>query len=449
MKFIVLQLLALLPLCGMGQQPTIPKKPGPASLIQSGPMLGYSDHREVLLWLQTKKEASVSFRFWEADKPGNKRQTPTVKTTKDLGFVAKILADSLMHTKKYGYEVLVNGVVQKMDYPLYFQTLALWQYRTDPPSFSFATGSCAYINEPAWDRGGKPYGDSMQIFRAIANQKPDFMFWLGDNTYTREGDWNSWAGMVHRYTHTRSLPEMQPLLATTHHYATWDDHDFGPNDADRSFWNKQTTSKAFDLFWGNPPFKPLGNGPCVNTFVWGDCQFFMLDNRWFRAPNNGTDSTRDFLGKEQINWLLDALTYSKATFKILACGGQVINDARYFENYAVYPAERRYLLDRITQAKIPGVIFLSGDRHHAELSKLERAGTYPLYDLTTSPLTSGTHNPGTEPNTLRVPETLYNGRNFAIISISGPLKERILKMKLLNTVGNLVWEREIKASELK
>lgn len=412
-------------------------------------MLGYSDHREVMLWLQTTRPASVSFRFWDLENPYKKRQTETIRTTKELGYVAKIVADSLIHTRKYGYEVVVNGKVQKFGYPLQFQTLALWQYRTEPPTINFAVGSCAYVNEPLWDRGGKGYGDSMLIFKTIFEKRPEFMLWLGDNTYTREGDWNNWGGMVHRYTHTRSLPEMQPLLASTHHYATWDDHDYGPNDGDRSFWNKETTSKAFDLFWGNPPFKPLGQGPCVNTFVWGDCQFFMLDDRWFRAPNNSTDSTRAFFGKAQLDWLLDALSYSRATFKILACGGQVINDARYFENYAVYPVERRNLIEQLTKLKIPGIFFLSGDRHHAELSKLERPGSYPLYDLTTSPLTAGTHNPGNEPNTLRVPGTLYNGRNFAMLSVSGPLKERSLKMQILSNLGKLVWEQEIKASDLK
>lgn len=412
-------------------------------------MLGYSDHREVALWIQTKQSAEVKFRFWDLEKPAERRETESAKTQSDKGFAATLLASNLLPGKRFGYEVWVNGKPQKFDYPLQFQTLALWQYRTEPPNFSFVVGSCAYVNEPAWDRGGKPYGDSMLIFKTIHEQKPDFMLWIGDNTYTREGDWNTWGGYLHRYTHTRSLAEMQPLLASTHHYATWDDHDYGPNDADRSFWNKEMGSKAFDLFWANAPGKPLGQGSCLNTFSWGDCQFFMLDDRWFRAPNNSTDSTRDFFGEAQIQWLIDALTYSRAQFKIVASGGQVLNDARYFENYAVYPVERRKLIEKITSAKIPGVLFLSGDRHHAELTKLERPGTYPLYDLTTSPLTAGTHNPGKEPNTLRVDGTLYNGRNFAMIQISGQQKDRVLKIKLMSNLGRLVWERDIKASELK
>jgi alkaline phosphatase D len=127
----------------------------------------------------------------------------------------------------------------------------------------------------------------------------------------------------------------------------------------------------------------------------------------------------------------------------------VINDAAVYENYAAYPVERRRLLDRITRAGISGVLFLSGDRHHAELSRLERQGTYPLYDLTTSPLTAGIHNPGKEANTLRVEGTLFNGHNFARIQVNGEAKKRVLKMNLFDNRGNLVWEKELKAEELK
>ncbi len=111
--------------------------------------------------------------------------------------------------------------------------------------------------------------------------------------------------------------------------------------------------------------------------------------------------------------------------------------------------ERRKLLERLSAANIPGLFFLSGDRHHAELTKLNREGKYPLYDLTTSPLTAGTHHPGKEANTLRVPNTLFNGHNFALLRFSGPAKDRVMSICLKDNRGNTIWEKAIKASELK
>jgi alkaline phosphatase D len=125
------------------------------TFIQSGPMLGYSDHREVALWVQTKKEAKVKFRFWDLESPTKKRETETFKTEKKLAFVANLVADSLLPGRKYGYEVLINDKTQNFTYPLQFQTIPLWQFRTEPPEFSIAVGSCTYVNEPFWYRPGK------------------------------------------------------------------------------------------------------------------------------------------------------------------------------------------------------------------------------------------------------------------------------------------------------
>ncbi len=419
------------------------------SLLQAGPMNGYSDWREVAIWVQTKKEATVSIQFWDKANPGKKRLSRSHKTTREQAFAATITIDSLMHGTTYNYELLINNKVEKRNYTLQFKTQTLWQHRTDPPDFSFVAGSCTYVNEPLWDRPGKSYGDSMMIFETIDDKKPDLMLWVGDNAYTREGDWYTKSGFQHRYTHTRSLAEMQPLLAATHHFATWDDHDYGSNDSDRGFSNKKIASETFFNFWPTLPGKAFDNGPVCQTFHWNDCQFFMLDDRWFRAPNNDKDSTRPYFGDAQINWLMDALIYSKATFKIICSGGQILNPARVKENYSIFPVERRMLLERMTKAKISGVLFITGDRHHAEISKLDRQGTYPLHDITTSPLTSGTNNPGNEGNILREPETLFSGHNFAHFQITGTAKERKIKIDLCNNRGSVVWSKELKATELK
>jgi alkaline phosphatase D len=119
------------------------------------------------------------------------------------------------------------------------------------------------------------------------------MMWGGDNFYYREPDWNTRTGMIHRNTHSRSIPEIQPLLGSVHHYAIWDDHDYGPNDADRSFWNKNMSLEMFKLFWANPNYI-FENEACTGTFQWNDVQFFMVDNRWFRTPNDNHTGDRDF-----------------------------------------------------------------------------------------------------------------------------------------------------------
>ncbi|WP_350291769.1 alkaline phosphatase D family protein [uncultured Croceitalea sp.] len=418
--------------------------------IQSGPMVGYSTMREVLLWVQTKSTAEVHFEYFDVDNPSKRFNTKKILTKSEDGYVAKVIADKVLPSKKYAYELFVDGKKVTKDYPMEFQSQTLWQWRTDPPEVSFAIGSCNYVNEAQYDRPGKPYGSEFEIFESIYQKKPEFMLWLGDNTYLREPDWNSRTGILHRYTHTRSLPELQPLLASTHHYAIWDDHDFGPNDADGSFWLKETTSEIFKLFWGNPNYDVISKGGITGKFQWADLDFFLLDNRYFRTANSNHASERQILGKEQIDWLINALASSRAPFKFLCIGGQVLSTEAMHENYATFPRERRYLLDKIREAKIEGVIFLDGDRHHTGLSRMQESmDVYPIYDLTCSSLTAGAYPNKEELNKYRLEETLYGKHNFGMLKVTGPRTNRVLHMSIFDKEGKEVWTKNINAIDLK
>ena len=220
MKRIIIALFLLAPLFVSAQ-------------IKSGPMLGYSEMKEVLVWVQTEKPANVSINYWEkGDKTIHK--TDPVATEKSGAYIARIIADEVTMGKKYEYEVVVNGKKVAIDYPLEFQTQELWQYRKDPPAFSFLFGTCNYVNEEATDRPGRPYGGADEVYASMYSKKADFMLWGGDNFYYREPDYTR-TGMIHRNDHARSVKSIQPLLGSVHQYAIWDDHDYGPNDADRSF----------------------------------------------------------------------------------------------------------------------------------------------------------------------------------------------------------------------
>ena len=419
-------------------------------LINSGPMVGYSTMQEVLLWVQTEERAKVHFEYYEIDNPKVKFSTDKIETEKKNGYVAKLIADQVIPGKKYKYEVYVNNYKIERNYAMEFQTQELWKWRTDPPDVKFIIGSCSYINEPKFDRPGKPYGSNFEIFNSINKKKPDFMLWLGDNTYLREPDWNSRTGFIKRYSHTRAFPELQPLLASTHHYATWDDHDYGPNNSDGSFWLKETASEIFKLFWGNPNYNVTGKGGITGFFQWSDLDFFLLDNRYHRTANNNLTGNRQMLGKDQIDWLINALSFSQASFKFVAVGGQVISNGVVYENYATYPDERKYLLDKIREAKIEGVIFLDGDRHHTILSKMqETKNVYPLYDLTCSSLTAGVNNDNEPYNSFKLEETFVNVNNFGMLNVTGPTNDRELTIQIFDKDGKELWIKSIKANDLK
>ncbi|MCB0601801.1 MAG: alkaline phosphatase family protein [Saprospiraceae bacterium] len=423
-----------------------------SSLLQSGPMLGYSEMREVLLWVQTTEPAEVFVTYWEKDiEHPDTLMTRVNLTDEEEANTVKLIADQVMPGKHYQYQLYINGEPVTLNYPTEFQSQPIWKWRHDPPDFTMVTGSCAYINEPEFDRPGTPYGSHYEIFQAIYQQHPDMMLWLGDNTYLREADWFTATGYWHRYTHTRSIPELQPLLASTHHYAIWDDHDYGPNDSDRSWVHKERAHQVFQAFWGNPTYGIPGlEGGITTMFQFHDVDFFLLDDRWFRSPDKRKYGDRTMLGKKQLEWLLDALSTSEATFKIVATGNMVLSTAAVAENYSIYPEEQAYLIEQLEKEHIPGVVFLTGDRHYTELSKYSGKNGYVLYDLTCSPFTSGVNTSGDkENNAWLVPGTVVMEHNFARIHFSGPEKERVMTIAVFNAAGEKKWEREIRASEWK
>jgi alkaline phosphatase D len=423
------------------------------SPLRSGPMLGYSEMTETAVWLQTREPALTQIRYWKIGDPASSRLSEVIETRRESDFIARFILGGLDPGSRYEYELYLDSKRVPLPAGIAFQTQKLWQWRTDPPSFRFAVGSCAYINDPPFDRPGTPYGANMEIFETIANQKPDFMVWLGDNVYYREADWSAESSMRYRYAHDRSLPQLQRLLATTHHYATWDDHDYGPNDSDRTFPLKETSLRIFKDYWANPSYGQDHTPGVFGRFVWGDAEFFLLDDRYHRSPNKmPVTAGKVMFGEAQMRWLMESLRSSNATFKIVVSGNQVMNPTQLdsVEQLLDFPAERDTLLNFLRSEKISGVLFLSGDKHQTELIRLPVDDLYPLYDLTISPLTAGTYfDPKEPPNPVRVDGTLvHTVRNFAILEISGPAKQRALSMTVFDPAGAPLWKRTLRASEL-
>ena len=415
------------------------------SLINAGPMIGHTDMTEVTLWIQTTRPANVKFTYWlhGADLV-RAHSTETCRTTKENAYVCKIKIKDLKPGTAYDYAVVINGKRQKFPYKLTFKTQELWRWHKAPSDFSFVFGSGAYTNDPMWDRPGSPYGGHYRIYESIADQKPDFMIWGGDNIYLRQGEWNSRDRIIYRYTHDRHTPELQRLLGTVAHYAILDDHDFGPNDSDGSFWNKNTTIEVFRLFWANPSVGVGNLKGAISMFSWNDADFFLLDNRYYRDANDlKTKRPKTMLGKEQLEWLKNALAKSRARFKFIVMGGQFLNTARRFETYSNhgFAAERQEIIDFILDQDVRNVIFLTGDRHESEISVYNPGNGQPaIFDLTSSPFTSGPNtHAAKEVNMLRIPGSVIMQRNFARVDVKGQGKDRHVEVSYYDTDGKLIY----------
>jgi alkaline phosphatase D len=418
--------------------------------IAAGPMAGARAMRSAVIWLQTDGPAAVRLEYWPEGAPDRLRQTTAVTLSDKEQFTTHVRIPGLEPGQRYRYRVLLDNRQSRIGEQS-FTTQALWQWRTDAPDFKVAMGSCSFVNEPDYDRPGRPYGGFYETLENVAKQKPDMMLWLGDNVYLREADWDSPSAMAERYRHTRALKEMQPLLRTGHHYAIWDDHDYGPNNANASYAFKDDALTLFRRYWANPSYGLPGQPGTHSHFSFNDADFFLTEGRWYRDDDSLKGvSGKTMFGHEQVRWLKNALLASTAPFKFIVVGSQVINESPRSEGWHHFRAERDDFFKWLVEQKIDGVMFISGDRHFSALYRQEREGSYPLYDLTCSPLTSGTHNQAFEKTNPRiVAGTLVDDkRNFCTFEFKGSKKDRQFDVQVFDHAGQKLWTRTIKQSDI-
>jgi alkaline phosphatase D len=412
-------------------------------------MHGFADMSSLTLWVQTDRAARVAAELHPEGTPASVRRVEGASRAED-DFAVHLRVAGLDPGTRYRYTVLIDGTPAAE--PGTFATQRLWQFRTEPPDLAIAFGSCYYVND-RFDRPGAPWGGDYQVFDAIAAKSPDLMLWLGDNVYFREPEWTSLEGMSARYRAQRALPELKKLLRATAHVAIWDDHDYGPNDSDASFVLKGAALEVFKRYWANPSYGLPGVPGVFGMLTLGDVDLFLLDNRFNRYPNRYPSTpAKAMFGRAQLEWLKQALVSSRATFKIVAAGGQLWNRANRFEAFHNFPAEQKALADFLAETKVPGVLFLSGDRHLGGLWRIERAGAYPLHEFTSSPLTAGAFaSPPAEERANRdlVPGTLVTQRNFGMVRVAGPRDARVLTLEAYGASGTLLWQRRIAAAELR
>jgi alkaline phosphatase D len=426
----------------------------PGSIV-SGPMLGGVELRTATLWLQVSADiSSIGVIYWKKGHPEIFRHKNYEGETGKEYNPVQVEITGLDINSQYEYQFVLNHI--KSPATGSFHTQDLWQWRKPAPDFSFLTGSCSYFNEQVYDRPGKPYGGDSIIFESMARDSAAFTLWLGDNWYTREVDFFSPWGLWYRASHDRAQPVLKNLLKNMPQYAIWDDHDFGPDNSGTSYGFKDVSRQIFMKYWCNPFYGENQKG-IYSQISYSDMDLFLTDDRYFRSADEFEDSLngnpnpdKHFFGDKQLSWLEDALVQSRATFKIIAVGSQVLNPLSTDEGFYNYSFEYHKLMDFLKRAKIKGVVFLTGDRHHSEIVRAERSGSYDLYDITVSPFTSGIAKVrGAEINNpARVAGSLVEKRNYAKISFEGVKNDRSLRVQFVGEDGIAVYSWSISEKQL-
>ena len=410
-------------------------------------MHGFADYTSALLWVQAESPGPIEVA-WRVEGESRERVASLeAAASRDNVVLARITGIAPGHDARY--RVRGDGDVREGT----LRAHPFWSKPDDARELTLAIGSCFFLADPDPMWSDPDYGGEFGIFDAIAGKRPDMMLWLGDNLYFQRPDFLDPAALAARYRRQRSFEPLQRLLTAAPQVAIWDDHDYGPNDSDASYTLKGETLALFKRYWANPSYG-LPEAPGVFGYAHlGDVDLFLLDDRYYRSANRAQDGPdKTMFGAAQLAWLKNALVYSRAPVKIVVNGTQMWNRANRFEGFNHYETEQKALFDWLAANRINGVLFLSGDRHFTELLKIKRPGAYPLYEFTSSPLTSqpwADPEAGERDNPDVVAGTLVGKRQFGLIRVSGRGDDRRLALESYDSAGTRLWRHEIRVRDLR
>ena len=363
--------------------------PGKLAIVQ-----GATSTTEAYFNIMAPRNRKYKFEITHRNKAVGKITTLETIEPKNLHFkIIKIHVSDLQPSQEY-------ELLAKISYKN--STIDRRMFRTFPEhqtNIRFVLGSCMsedyafkHVQDKIWDQ--------------ILSHSPNLIILNGDIVYVDSYDFvprNKATAMDiwQRYVHTmETVPlfhrkQLIPILAT------WDDHDYGTNDSDKSFKSKKHALAAFQAFFGSKDIAGVyenGKSGVYKYFSYAGQRFFMLDNRYFRN-SRGSKNTYAHWGKTQHKWLIDNLNKNDEPAWLIN-GGQffappVLVDGRDGKKRQInetfmgdHPIHFKTLIRDLKKVTAP-VIFSSGDIHFSELLEIEadKIG-YKTYEITSSPLHS-------------------------------------------------------------
>ena len=309
-----------------------------------------------------------------------------------------------------------------------------------------AFGSCA-----------NTWHGNQSVWKAILRDDPDVFIMLGDNVYA---DTEDTATLREKYDRLDRVPGFAKLRHTIPVLGTWDDHDYGLNDGGAEYPKRAESQQVFLDFFREPENSPRRNREGVyDAKIWGPAgkrvQIILLDTRYSRSlltrGNSGyapdSNPAKTMLGAAQWAWLEEQLR-TPAEVRLIVSSIQVVNEEHRFEKWANFPLERARLFNLIRMTGATGVIFLSGDRHFAELSKMDAELGYPVYDLTASPLAANFRANPPDPSRHRV-AMMNTGENYGFITVDWKRNDPQVRLEARDTEGDAAFTTKLRLSELR
>ena len=291
------------------------------------------------------------------------------------------------------------------------------------------------------------------MWKSILANDPDLFVWGGDIVYSDTEDLNR---MRSAYQTLKTDSAYVDFNRQIEILGTWDDHDYGLNDGGREWIHKDSVQQILLDFLDVDENDSLRTqqGVYQSKKMQIDdsiIKIIILDTRYFRSkltkdPSGKkryiptTDTGGTMLGEKQWKWLDAQLADPKVSFNIIVSSIQFLSGEHGFETWGNMPHEVDRMIKILQKNKPKGVLFLSGDRHIAEISSRDINGlNYPLIDFTSSGMTHSYSSFSGENNAYRVSEVVSD-KNFGLIRFD--LTQNKLKLEIRSEDDELLQSYE-------
>ena len=234
---------------------------------------------------------------------------------------------------------------------------------TPSPFTRIAFGSCADEEKP------------QPIWGAVLSYQPQLFLFAGDNVYgdVRQGrdvpDGELIQSLQDSYALAAQVSGMARLRSTIPHLATWDDHDYGKNDASAEFAGRHEAQRLFLQFWNVPlsDMRHQREGVYHSQTFGPDgqrVQVILLDTRFFRSSLKPTDQRnaagrgrylpdedpgKTMLGEMQWSWLAERLR-EPADVRLIVSSIQVVAEGHGWERWGNF-ASSSHLGQRLKRSR--------------------------------------------------------------------------------------------------
>ena len=442
-----------------GLPPGSPFAPPPAATSKALPQgIAIADvtSQSALLWLRTEGSLRIQVEWAPVSAWGSASKTatavaPVARTslfTTDLesDFTLTVPFKGLAPATAYRYHVLV-GPKENEGLLTEAQVAARGEFTTLPEARASVPMKFAWSGDLGGQRHCRRGAAGYPIFDVMRAQKLDFFLFLGDTIYSDEvcpsppnepgADFTASTLMEYRVRHRyqRGADSLRHFLESVPVYAMWDDHEVRNNFAGPFEPRMPAGRRAFREYW--PVASPVDDpNRFYRSVRYGaDLELFILDTRQYRSRNADRDGpAKTMLGEAQLRWLLDGLSGSTATWKVIATsvplsipkgGGKEVpgNDGwAGGPDGTGFERERQVIVDAILGQKLKNVVFLGGDVHYVQANAYDPDGDgrADFYEFIAGPLAAAPGrmtlpSPGLKPTNL-----IHEGGyfNFGIVRIT-------------------------------